>query len=119
MMITDVRRPLLSLLLVTLFAGGVAGCGSSSNSGDSPCIKTAKAICSAACTCRGNGACAIGDAGGSVSFDNQAGCEALYSLGCSDGAAGIDYAACQQALGTPTCVQSSDGRALSLPPVCQ
>jgi hypothetical protein len=117
-MSTTFRSLALPLLLAALVAGGAAGCGSSSGS-DSACSKTAKAICSAACICRGNGACAIGDASGSVSFDNQAGCEALYSLGCSEGAAGIDDAACQAALATPTCVQSTDGRALSLPPACE
>jgi hypothetical protein len=116
-MITPSRFSSLPRLLVLVaLAVTAAACGSD----DSPCIKTAKTICAAACTCGGSSGCAIGDTSSAISFDNEAGCVMVYSLGCSDsGSANVDFAACQSALGTPTCVQSSDGPALELPASCQ
>jgi hypothetical protein len=114
--VTPVSHPLPGLLILAVLWAIGAGC---SDGGDSPCITTAKKICAAACTCGGSTRCAIGDSSGSISFDNEGGCVMLYSLGCSDAAAGnVDFAACQSALASPTCVQSSDGPALEPPAAC-
>lgn len=116
MIIASRFRSLSRLLVLAALAVTASACGGDD---DSPCVKTAKTICAAACTCGGSAGCAIGDATSAITFDDEAGCVALYSLGCSDAAGGIDYAACQSALASPTCVQSTDGRALDLPTACE
>jgi len=107
--------PLSGLVMLAALAVAAAACGSD----DSPCIKTGKTICAAACNCGGGSGCAIGDDSGAISFDNNSGCVMLYSLGCSNDDGSIDFAACQSALASPMCVQSSDGPALDLPAACQ
>jgi len=110
-------RTISHLIVAAAFAVNAVGCGG--GGGDSACIKTAKTICAAACGCGSTTSCAIGDANGAVTFDNQAGCVMLYSLGCSQPGGTTDFAACQAALANPTCVQSPDGRALELPAACE
>jgi hypothetical protein len=110
-------RSLPKLFVLVGLALAASACGSDDDK--NPCEKTAEAICSAACGCGGATGCAVGDASGAITFDNKAGCLALYSFGCSQPADSIDDAPCQAALATPVCVQSPDGRALSLPVACQ
>ena len=86
---------------------------------EDPCDSMVETICAAACTCGGAAGCAIGDASGAITFDNKAGCQALYGLACSQPApSGFSYSACEKALATPMCVASTDGQALMLPAVC-
>jgi len=107
-------RILPGLFVLAVLAVTGAGC---SSDGDSPCVKTAKTICAAACTCGGSSRCAIGDSSSSISFDNETACVALYSMGCSS-PGNVDFTACQSALASPMCVQSSNGPALDLPTAC-
>jgi hypothetical protein len=109
-------RSLPRLLVLTILTIVASACGGGDD--DNACVKTAKTICAAACTCGGSAGCVVGDASSAVTFDNNADCVALYSLGCP-GDGSIDFAACQSALATPMCVQSTDGRALDLPPTCE
>lgn len=114
-LITAPLSTLPGLLVLATLALAAAGCGGD----DSDCVKAAKKICAAACSCGGNSGCAIGDANGAISFDNESGCVTLYSAGCSSPQATIDFDACVKALGSPACVQSTDGMALDLPPACE
>jgi hypothetical protein len=104
--ITAPLSTLPGLLVLATLALAAAGCGGD----DSDCVKAAKKICAAACSCGGNSA---------IRFDNESGCVSLYSSGCSSPQATIDFDACVQALGSPACVQSTDGMALDLPPACE
>jgi hypothetical protein len=115
MKITSSRSLVLGRLLALAVLVIVSACGGD----DDECIETAKTICAAACTCGGSDGCAIGDSTGALTFDDEADCVTLYSLGCSQDDGSIDFAACQSALATPPCVQSTDGRALDLPATCE
>jgi hypothetical protein len=111
----SVFRSLPRLFVLAILAVTAAGCGGDDNA----CVKAAKTICAAACACGGSGRCAIGDSSSSITFSNESGCVTLYSLGCPNGDGSIDFAACQSALSSPVCVQSSDGPALDLPAACE
>lgn len=105
----------LLLAFASLTASLTTACGSE----EDPCDSMVDAICAAACSCGGAAGCAIGDTSGAITFSNKAGCKALYGLACSEPApAGFSYSACEKAVASPTCVQSSDGMALMLPAVC-
>ncbi|MEZ4360820.1 MAG: hypothetical protein R3B48_11615 [Kofleriaceae bacterium] len=111
-------RSFLGALRVTVSALAVALALVACGEDGATCSSASEAICAAACKCGGSAGCLIGDANGAISFDNKAGCLALYSAACSQAPANVDFAACQDAVGTATCVASPDGMALMLPAAC-
>lgn len=105
-----------SVLGLIFGLGLAAGCSDD----EGTCSSASAAICEAACDCGGSAGCSIGDADGSITFDNKADCLSLYAFACDQQPApSADYAACEAALESPTCVPSSDGMALMLPAACE
>ena len=99
--------------MTVLMLSAFAACGG----GDTPCEEAGKALCEAACAC---GTCEIGDANGSIGFDDQAGCEAfLVGLGCSgdDGSLDAQFESCTAAVADAECIDPGDGSSILESPV--
>jgi hypothetical protein len=106
-----------SVLGLVFGLGLAAGC---SDDEKGTCSSAAAAICEAACDCGGSAGCSIGDADGSITLDNKSDCLRLYAFACDEQpSGGADYAACEAALASPTCVPSGDGMALMVPAACE
>ncbi|MCK6544697.1 hypothetical protein L6R52_02430 [Myxococcota bacterium] len=107
----------ISIFAITT-ALGLAACGSD----DPGCESVSEKFCAAACACTDDaGKCSIGDANAKITFDNEAGCAALYKAGCGSAeAAALDWAACETAIETAMCVTLDDGtKALTSPAACE
>ena len=109
----------LAALLLGATLGLACGDGNDGDDQASMCESVGGTICTEACAC-GDCSIVMSDGTTTVSFDDEAGCRALYvDLGCSDPDDSIDFAACSSDLASPECVDSADGSNLSLPASCE
>lgn len=107
----------LFCLVVGMMAFGVSSCGGG-DGGGSVCKQIGAAVCAKACSCREGAECAIGEAGGEVTFPSENDCRGWYvTLGCSmgDAMAYNDAAACLPLVQAATCNGSGATGALSFP----
>ena len=100
------------------FAFVFIACSSGGTTGSSGCKTAGQKLCAKAAACAGDGKARIlsagkdGGAGGTtISFTNEGGCNALYSLACDNPPdTGVkDHTACIAALDTAMCGTSTSG----------
>lgn len=107
---------ILIALSMLVFASLGAACGGDDKS---LCEQNGEALCAEACACGGAAGCVVGDATATLTFDNEADCNAfLVGFGCQgdDGSMDAMFQACLDVLDTGMCVDTGDGTQAFTPP---
>lgn len=104
-----------------LLIAGALLCSCGDDGAGSSCVETGSKICSKAVQCNGSAALiAVSGGTATVEHDSESACRSYYSmLSCTDEQrASADYSACNLALDTAQCTDTSKGKALELPTAC-
>ena len=107
-------RKLLGLVFVSL---ALSTCGGGSSS-QSLCQQIGAELCTKACSCRDGAGCAMSQGTGTLEFDSESDCRALYvTFGCSmgDKAAYNDAAACLPLVQAAMCSSTGAEGAVAYP----
>ena len=98
--------------------GALVGCASDDD--ETTCEVVNQRICDMACACADGDECVISSGGASIIHDNAGDCSGFWvTFGCVQPEADqVNYAACDVALDSAQCVDTTMGMGLAFPAEC-